>query len=275
MSAIYWLIERNSKHKNMPPNEPILWFRERSCFAQGDVDYWTPHADRARRFPSKESAEEYAKTFAGDDNYDPLPDVTEHMDCDGPRALPDKETPKFRPCPLCGSEALGVEHPPVKHFYPGSYSIKCPACKLGLLANTEELATAAWNSRVTLPDEQTARVEELERQLADLRCISNVNGDWSMKFSNMQERAETAERQLATARQDERERCAKVCEREASLWKSSRDIEPDDVAGAKGACANAAAAIRALPDETKSDLPLVKTSEPVPHRKQDREGRWG
>lgn len=79
MSAIYWLIERNSKHKNMPPNEPIMWFRGRSRFAQGDVDYWTPHADRAKHFHSKESAEEYALSFTGDD-YDPPPDVTEHMD---------------------------------------------------------------------------------------------------------------------------------------------------------------------------------------------------
>lgn len=81
------------------------------------------------------------------------------------------ETPKLRPCPLCGCEALGVEHPPHKHvfatFMPdhqGSYSIECPPCNLGLLADTEELATAAWNSRVAPTD--SARIEELEHKLA-------------------------------------------------------------------------------------------------------------
>lgn len=71
----YWLIERNSKHLDMPPNESVMWFAERLCFAQGNKDRWTPHADKAMHFASKESAEAYPM-----DAYDPLPDITEHMD---------------------------------------------------------------------------------------------------------------------------------------------------------------------------------------------------
>lgn len=82
-SATYWMLERNSKHPYMPPNEPVLWFKERGCFAQGDVDRWTPHSDQARHFQSKAEAEEYLKNFSGEE-YEPLPDVTEHMDMHNP-----------------------------------------------------------------------------------------------------------------------------------------------------------------------------------------------
>lgn len=84
MSATYWLIERNSKHKLMPPTEPVLWFKERLCFAQGDKDIWTPHADKARHFSTKAAAEEYVRESLTGENYDPAPDVTGHMDCTGP-----------------------------------------------------------------------------------------------------------------------------------------------------------------------------------------------
>lgn len=42
------------------------------------------------------------------------------------------------------------------------------------------------------------------------------------------------------------ERAAKECEREASLWKSSKIPEPDDVSGGRSAAFNCAIAIRAL-----------------------------
>lgn len=84
-SKPYWLLERNCKHKHMSPKEPVLWFRERQRFAQGDIDQWTPHADKAKHFDTKEDAEEYLKNFEGDDDlYDPLPEVTQHLDCIGP-----------------------------------------------------------------------------------------------------------------------------------------------------------------------------------------------
>lgn len=79
----YWMIERNSRHENMPVGESVMWFAERQCFAQGDRDRWTPHADKAKHFPTKDAAEEYAATMTGE-NYKTPPDVTEHMDMDGP-----------------------------------------------------------------------------------------------------------------------------------------------------------------------------------------------
>ena len=61
----------------------------------------------------------------------------------------------MRPCPLCGGEAIGIEHEPHTHvfatFMPdhsGSYTIECVRCNLGLIANTQELAQAAWNRRI-------------------------------------------------------------------------------------------------------------------------------
>jgi hypothetical protein len=84
MSKVVWLIERNSKHKHMPPNEGAMWFKERLCFAQGDKDIWTPHFDKAMHFPIKEAAQDYAASMTDPDIYDPVPDVTDHMICDGP-----------------------------------------------------------------------------------------------------------------------------------------------------------------------------------------------
>ena len=74
-SNTYWLIERNSKHTDMPPNESVMWFAERLCFAQGNKDRWTPHAAKAHRFATKAAAEAYPM-----EGYDPPPDITEHMD---------------------------------------------------------------------------------------------------------------------------------------------------------------------------------------------------
>lgn len=82
---VYWMIKRNSKHKNMPPNESVMWFKEKLRFARGDDDIWTPHADKARRFTTKAAAEEYVRDSLTDPElYDPAPDVTDHMDCNGP-----------------------------------------------------------------------------------------------------------------------------------------------------------------------------------------------
>jgi hypothetical protein len=68
---------------------------------------------------------------------------------------------KLLPCPFCGGSALGVDHPPHKHYFvpmpdhPGSYTIECAACNIGLIDDTKEKAEAAWNKRVpyvsTLP----------------------------------------------------------------------------------------------------------------------------
>jgi hypothetical protein len=58
------------------------------------------------------------------------------------------------PCPFCGGSALGVDHPPHKHYFvpmpdhPGSYTIECAACNVGLIDDTKEKAEAAWNKRV-------------------------------------------------------------------------------------------------------------------------------
>ena len=43
--------------------------------------------------------------------------------------------------------------------YPGSYTIECPKCNLGLIADTKELAVAAWNSRVISPELAAAKTE--------------------------------------------------------------------------------------------------------------------
>lgn len=59
------------------------------------------------------------------------------------------------PCPLCGGAALGIDHPPHKHFFvlmpdhPGSYTIECVACNLGSIADTKAECVAKWNSRAT------------------------------------------------------------------------------------------------------------------------------
>ena len=55
------------------------------------------------------------------------------------------------------------------------------------------------------------------------------------------------------------EAAAKACEHEATLWTTSepKGFEPDDVSGARSACFNAGAAIRALPNPYSDDMVLV------------------
>ena len=60
----------------------------------------------------------------------------------------------LQPCPFCGGEALGIDHPPHTHFiatfmpdHPGSYSVECVKCSVGLIAATQAEAEAAWNQR--------------------------------------------------------------------------------------------------------------------------------
>lgn len=79
------------------------------------------------------------------------------------------------PCPLCGKEPVGVEHPPHEHpllasmgidfpAHHGSYTIECPACNLGLIDDDETLAKLAWNRRAHPPqDKVTDERREPER----------------------------------------------------------------------------------------------------------------
>jgi hypothetical protein len=46
------------------------------------------------------------------------------------------------------------------------------------------------------------RIAQLERKVADLRIISNVNGDWNLKYAAALQRAEQSELALAEARRD-------------------------------------------------------------------------
>lgn len=62
----------------------------------------------------------------------------------------------LKPCPFCGGEALGIDHPPHKHViatfmpdHPGSYSVECVKCSVGLIAPTQEQAVMEWNKRAS------------------------------------------------------------------------------------------------------------------------------
>jgi phage protein D len=56
------------------------------------------------------------------------------------------------------------------------------------------------------------RIAQLERKVADLRIISNVNGDWNLKYAAALQRAEQSDLALAEARRKALEEAAKVCE---------------------------------------------------------------
>lgn len=110
----------------------------------------------------------------------------------------------LRSCPLCQGEAIGIDHPAHTHFiatfmpdHPGSYTIECPRCNLGLLANTEELAKSAWNSRVQ-PEAALAtlgaEVRELREDAKRYRWITNNQSDacalvdsWDMEGASAEE----------------------------------------------------------------------------------------
>lgn len=66
----------------------------------------------------------------------------------------------LKPCPFCGGEALEIEHPPHKHViatfmpdHPGSWTIECVECSVGMIAPTKDEVEGAWNRRadITIP----------------------------------------------------------------------------------------------------------------------------
>ena len=76
----------------------------------------------------------------------------------------------LKPCPFCGGEALQIEHPPHKHHFvdwpehPGSWTIECVKCAVGMIANAKADVEAAWNLRAS-PSEavgEDTRKEGLE-----------------------------------------------------------------------------------------------------------------
>jgi hypothetical protein len=115
---------------------------------------------------------------------------------------------------------------------------------------------AALQSALTA--ERAAR-EEVERRLEHLRWISNVNGDWSMKYSNMHERAESAEASLKEAQQQLRSEQTAVQEAQREAYEQAarvcdaRVAQPPNMTAADYEAIACAKAIRALsPQATAS-----------------------
>jgi len=64
---------------------------------------------------------------------------------------------ELRPCPFCGAEPLLQEIAPHTHNikfgdwkmpdHHGSWTIECPACECGMIADTQEKVTSSWNRR--------------------------------------------------------------------------------------------------------------------------------
>lgn len=89
------------------------------------------------------------------------------------------------PCPHCGAEAILTEHEPHEHSpalvalglpgkHPGSFTIECVACECGMISDTRERVTAAWNRRIPgadLIEQQAARIAELEAENRSLRFV--------------------------------------------------------------------------------------------------------
>jgi len=67
------------------------------------------------------------------------------------------QLPELLPCPFCGADPLRNEIAPHTHNlmlgdfkmpdHPGSSVIECPKCDCGLIGDTAESVTAAWNTR--------------------------------------------------------------------------------------------------------------------------------
>ena len=66
-------------------------------------------------------------------------------------------------CPFCGAQPLLNEIAPHSHNltiggvkfpdHPGSWTIECPACECGMIADTKEAVIAAWNRRAQPAEE--------------------------------------------------------------------------------------------------------------------------
>jgi hypothetical protein len=76
-------------------------------------------------------------------------------------------------CPFCGAQPLLNEIAPHSHNltiggvkfpdHPGSWTIECPACECGMIADTRGAVTAAWNRRAQPAEEaQPVADEQME-----------------------------------------------------------------------------------------------------------------
>lgn len=61
--------------------------------------------------------------------------------------------PALKPCPFCGSSPHLEEHPPHQHFlvnlppHPGSWTIECAKCGVGMIEDSMASIVATWNRR--------------------------------------------------------------------------------------------------------------------------------
>lgn len=73
------------------------------------------------------------------------------------------------PCAHCGGAALMHEHPAHSHAggiagfmpdYPGSFTIECAACNCGMINNTAEAVSEAWNRRAPVQAQGVALTDD-------------------------------------------------------------------------------------------------------------------
>lgn len=81
------------------------------------------------------------------------------------------ETPKLKPCPFCGSRTNNLFTDETLAFLP-IYSWACSSCiAIGPRHESIEAAAGAWNNRAPTPE--SARIEQLESELAEARKTLN------------------------------------------------------------------------------------------------------
>ena len=159
-----------------------------------------------------------------------------------------QEALELKPCPLCGSKFLMGREPHDNHrvggkFYLfhqcrplGSPAEKCPIDVHGHFDTAEE-AAAIWNTRATLqPDgeRREAIARALERH--DMRDYGWTDKQFEVWWTKDDRAASSREQQLGCAdmllasglvqdeagiRADEREKCAKIADREAEFWQDA------------------------------------------------------